>query len=213
MGARPVLSVRLRARSLGGPRASRVGQRLGGSSSPWAEGRAAGCFAGVVARGVRTVAVVSVWGSGLRAALPDGRVLLRKRLRNESLEVFAGEQRSQESHQFERICEVVVTDLLALLEVAPELPDPLLGEIDDPLVGALVLRPGLDLCVFRVVELEVTGVQIRGWRSSDRAVPRRAFRLRSSGTRTCRGAQCNTRGGRGRGRHCPAVRQFRPRPE
>jgi hypothetical protein len=74
--------------------------------------------------------------------------------------MLGGEERCQEAHQLQRIRKLVVTDLPALLEVESQLTYSLPGKIDDPLVRTLVLRPGLYFGVLRVIELEITGVQV-----------------------------------------------------
>ena len=74
--------------------------------------------------------------------------------------MLAGKQRGQEAHQFERIGELVVADLPALLEVVPELAHALSRQVDDPSVGTLMLRPGLYLRVLGVAQLEVARMEV-----------------------------------------------------
>ena len=74
--------------------------------------------------------------------------------------MFGSHQVGEEDHELERIRKLRVSRLDAVLDMSPQGYGFLHGQIDDPAVRPLVLRPRLDLPIAIVVEGGVLGVQL-----------------------------------------------------
>ncbi len=73
---------------------------------------------------------------------------------NEAFDVFGTHQVRQENHQFQGIGKLGIARFDALFDLIAQGQRFLLGQVDDPAAGSLVLRPWLDLRIAVVVERE-----------------------------------------------------------